>query len=316
MEATSELPQVSIPYGATKRPRLVARIAEAGSVAGRGCSTSPQDMPDALHFLVLTVAGWVNRPPENQIAYLREEPIGPPGLEARPGPSRVRGWPRRPAPSPRVPRSLAGSYPVGPDASCGAQTGGVRRPLPRSAAASPGCGGAGRVGPPATRHRLCLLRQMGDQLIPGHEQFLLVDDVVAVEDSAALVAGKEHGDPLGNAGADQVAGGDAGNRGGSGRHAGRLTGGAPRRAPAADGGAVAVEDVREMRQKQVASGTCDRHVNPADGVGSLTNRPRTHPAHAEGRLDYEGAEPGRPKWKSKVKPPRPSGSPPPNVSGG
>ena len=64
------------PYGATKRPRLVARIAEAGSVAGRGCSPSPQDMPDALHVLVLPVAGWVNRPPDNQIAYLREEQRG------------------------------------------------------------------------------------------------------------------------------------------------------------------------------------------------------------------------------------------------
>ena len=33
-------------------------------------------MPDALHFLVLTVAGWVNRPPEDQIAYLQEEQRG------------------------------------------------------------------------------------------------------------------------------------------------------------------------------------------------------------------------------------------------
>ena len=60
-------------YGATTRPRLVERIAEAGSVTGRGCSPSPQDRPDALHVLVLTVAGWVNRPPEDQLAYLREE---------------------------------------------------------------------------------------------------------------------------------------------------------------------------------------------------------------------------------------------------
>ena len=30
-------------------------------------------MPDALHFLVLTVAAWVNRPQDDQIAYLREE---------------------------------------------------------------------------------------------------------------------------------------------------------------------------------------------------------------------------------------------------
>ena len=33
-------------------------------------------MPDTLHFLVLTVAGWVNRPQDDQIAYLREEPPG------------------------------------------------------------------------------------------------------------------------------------------------------------------------------------------------------------------------------------------------
>ena len=32
----------------------------------------------------------------------------------------------------------------------------------------------------------------------------------------------------------------------AGRHAGRLTGGAPRRAPAADGDAVAVEDQRAI----------------------------------------------------------------------
>ena len=33
-------------------------------------------MPDAQHVLVLPVAGWVNRPPDNQIAYLREEQRG------------------------------------------------------------------------------------------------------------------------------------------------------------------------------------------------------------------------------------------------
>ena len=106
-------------------------------------------------------------------------------------------------------------------------------------------GGAGRVGPPATRRRLCVLRQIGDQLVPGLEQFLLVDDVVTVEDGAALVAGQEHGDPLGDAGADQVAsGGAAAIVEEAGRHPGRLTGSAPRRAPAADGDAVAVEDER------------------------------------------------------------------------
>ena len=44
------------------------------------------------------------------------------------------------------------------------------------------------------RRRLCVLRQIGDKLIPGVEQFLLVDDVVAVEDGAALVPGQERGD--------------------------------------------------------------------------------------------------------------------------
>ena len=62
---------------------------------------------------------------------------------------------------------------------------------------------------------------------------------------AALVAGQEHGDALGDAGADQVAGGGAAAVvEEAGRHAGRLAGGAPRRAPAADGDAVAVEDER------------------------------------------------------------------------
>ena len=42
---------------------------------------------------------------------------------------------------------------------------------------------AGRVRAPTGR-RLCVLRQIGDQLIPGLEEFLLVDDVVAVEDGA------------------------------------------------------------------------------------------------------------------------------------
>ena len=103
-------------------------------------------------------------------------------------------------------------------------------------------GGAGRVGPLAGWCHLRLLRQIGDELVPGVEQFLLVDDVVAVEDGAALVAGQEHGDPLGDAGADQVVGGGAAAIvEQAGRHPGRLTGGASRRAPAADGDAVAVE---------------------------------------------------------------------------
>ncbi len=70
----------------------------------------------------------------------------------------------------------------------------------------------------------------------------MVDDVVAVEDGPTLVPGQEHGDPFGDVRADQVArGGAATIVEEAGRHAGRLTGGAPRRAPAPDGDAVAVE---------------------------------------------------------------------------
>ena len=36
----------------------------------------------------------------------------------------------------------------------------------------------------------------------------------------------------------------------------------------------------------------DRPVNPGNRVGSLTEGPRTHPAHAEGRLVYNGADRG------------------------
>ena len=97
---------------------------------------------------------------------------------------------------------------MGLDASCGAQGGGVRRPaaelpVPGNASSLRGGasheaegrrgargGGAGRVGPSATRRRLCVLRQIGDQLVAGLEQFLFVDDVVAVEDGAGLVAGQ------------------------------------------------------------------------------------------------------------------------------
>ena len=102
-------------------------------------------------------------------------------------------------------------------------------------------------GPPPGWHRLRLLRQIGDQLVAGVEQFLLMNNVVAVEDGAALVPGQEHGDPLGDAGADQVA------RGGApaiveeaGRHPSGLAGGAPRRAPAADRDPIAVEDQRAV----------------------------------------------------------------------
>ena len=96
-------------------------------------------------------------------------------------------------------------------------------------------GSADRVGPPPGWPRLRLLRQIRDQLVPGVEQFLLVDDVIAVEDGAALVSGQKHGDPLGDVCADQVArGGAAAVVKEAGRHPGRLAGGAPRRAPTAD----------------------------------------------------------------------------------
>ena len=145
----------------------------------------------------------------------------PPGLRAAvcPAPSR-----------PMFPPRLRGGAPHKAERRCGARA-----------------GGAGWVGPPATRRRRCVLRQRGDQLVAGLEQFLFVDDVVAVEDGAGLVAGQEHGDPLGDTGADQGAGGGAAAIvEEAGRHAGRLTGGAPRRAPAADGDAVAVEDQRTV----------------------------------------------------------------------
>ena len=80
------------------------------------------------------------------------------------------------------------------------------------------------------------------RVVSGVEQFLLVDDVVAVEDGPALVPGQEHGDPLGDVRADEVAGGAATIVEEAGRHPSGLAGGAPRGAPAPDGDAVAVED--------------------------------------------------------------------------
>ena len=118
-----------------------------------------------------------------------------------------------------------------------------RPPLPLRGAASHEAegrggargGGVGRVGPLAGWHRLRLLREILDELVPGVEQFLLMNNVVAVEDGPALVPGQEHGDALGDVRADQVArGGAAAIVEEAGRHPGRLAGGAPRRAPAAD----------------------------------------------------------------------------------
>ena len=155
---------------------------------------------------------------------------------------------------PELPGSRGTARRCGLGATRGAQTGGVR-PRPLRGAASHEAegrsgargGGVDRVGPPTGWHRLRLLCQIGDQLVAGLEQFLLVNNVVAVEDGAALVPGQEHGDAFGDVRADQVAGGGApAIVEEAGRYLGRLTGGAPRRAPAANGNAVAVEDQRAV----------------------------------------------------------------------
>ena len=171
------------------------------------------------------------------------------------------------------------SSPVSPDVPRARLRGGAsHEPKGRRGARG---GGAGRLGPPGTRRRLCVLRQILHELVASLEQFLLVDDVVAVEDGAGLVAGQEHGDPLGHAGADQVAGGGAAAIvEEAGRHAGRLTGGAPRRAPAADGDAVAVED-----QRAVGVAACPPS---RQGLGNRL-RDRENPPHQ--RLRARGREP-------------------------
>ena len=118
----------------------------------------------------------------------------PPGLRAAvcPAPSRPRARPTR-------------AYAV------------VRRTRRRGGVGAR-AGGAGWVGPPATRRRRCVRRQRGDQLVAGLEQFVFVEDVVAVEDGAGLVAGQEHGDALALAPSPgQVPAGPPGGAGGRDR---------------------------------------------------------------------------------------------------
>ena len=154
-----------------------------------------------------------------------------------------------------------------------------------------GRGGADRVGPPTGWHRL---RQIGDELVAGVEQFLLVDDVVAVEDGTALVPGQEHGDALGDAGADQVTGGGAAAIvEEAGRHPSGLARGAPRGAPAPDGDAVAVEDERAggitacpPSVQRVGDGGRDRE-NPPD---QRLRARRREPDDAAGPIDLVPAE--------------------------
>ena len=190
-------------------------------------------------------------------------------VEARSGRARARVRPGGAATSPRVPRSLADPQlwawtrspahrravsgdppPPGPRPRAvpgGGRPYAVVRRTRRRAGAVLGAALPAGWGPPTGWHRLRLLRQILDKLVPGVEQFLLVDNVVAVENGPALVPGQEHGDPLGDVRADQVAGGGApAIVKEAGRHPGRLAGGAPRRAPAPDGDAVAVEDERAV----------------------------------------------------------------------
>ena len=83
--------------------------------------------------------------------------------------------PRRPAPSPRVPRSRDGSSvrprrdPRRTDGRCPARP--LRGAASHEAEGRSGArgGGADRVGPPTGRRRWRLLRQIGDQLVPGLE---------------------------------------------------------------------------------------------------------------------------------------------------
>ena len=90
-------------------------------------------MPPALQFLVLTFAGWVNRHQDDLIAYLREEHRGL--LAWRLG--RARGvlvFGRVGPPRCHVCHDRGPARTLGLDATCGAQTGGVRPPPPGSRA--------------------------------------------------------------------------------------------------------------------------------------------------------------------------------------
>ena len=73
------------PFGYLKKDPLRVVVV----VATRGCSPSPQDMPDALHVLV-THCRWLGEPPPRRSACVSpRRATGPPGLEARSGPEEV-----------------------------------------------------------------------------------------------------------------------------------------------------------------------------------------------------------------------------------
>ena len=155
-------------------------------------------------------------------------------------------------------------------------------------------GGTGRVGPLAGWHRLRLLRQIGDQLVAGVEQFLLVNNVVAVEDGAALVPGQEHGNPFGDVRADQVAGGGApAIVEEAGRYPSRLAGGAPHRAPTADRDPVAVEDKRAAGVAPCPPSRQGLGDGGRDGENASHQRlraPWREPNHAAGLVDFVPGE--------------------------
>ena len=134
---------------------------------------------------------------------------------------------------------------------------------------------------------LRLLRQIGDQLVSGVEQFLLINNVVTVEDGAALVPGQEHGDPFGDIRADQVAGGGApAIVEEAGRHPSGLAGGAPRRAPAPDGDVVAVED-----ERAVGVAACPPSVQRVGDGGRDRENPPDQRLRARGREPDDAAGP-------------------------
>ena len=102
-------------------------------------------------FSYFTVAGWVNRPPEDQLAYLREEQrslrASGPGGSVGPGACPWLAASARPV---AACATIAGRLaPVGLDASRGAQPGGVRRPPPPVRGRKPGVRWSGPLRPVA-----------------------------------------------------------------------------------------------------------------------------------------------------------------------
>ena len=140
----------------------------------------------------------------------------------------TRVWPRRPATSPRVPRSRADPSVCGLGASCGAQPGGVRPPPPPGlGAACVCCARYATSWSPASSSSCSWMMvsrsKIARLLCPVRSMATRSGTLARIRVRAAAPAAIVEE---------------------AGRHAGRLAGGAPRRAPAADGDTVAVEDER------------------------------------------------------------------------